>query len=151
MKKSTLAFFTVFALILGTQFASAADPVYTSLFSNKALGGYDTVAYFTVGKPVKGDKQFKHEYKGADWYFSSKENLELFKKSPTNYAPQYGGYCAWAVGAKNSLYKGDAKHWKIIDKKLYLNYNKSVNDDWLKDTKGFIIKADKNWPSLLKR
>lgn len=150
MKQSILTVISILALSLATQFASAAeDPVYTSLFSNKALGGYDTVSYFTVGKPVKGSKDFQYKYKGADWYFSSEENLELFKKEPTKYAPQYGGYCAWAVGEKNKLYKGDAKHWKIINKKLYLNYNKSVNDNWLKDSANFIKKADANWPKIL--
>lgn len=81
----------------------AADEIYTGIFSNKAVSGYDTVAYFTQGKPVKGDSKWQTEYKGADWYFSSQENLDKFKADPDAYAPQYGGYCAWAISARMTL------------------------------------------------
>ena len=77
--------------------AYAVDPTYTAFLSDKAIRGYDTVAYFTENKPVKGAEEFSYEYKGAQWLFSSAENLELFKAEPEKYAPQYGGYCAYAV------------------------------------------------------
>ncbi|OQX36707.1 MAG: YHS domain protein [Oceanospirillales bacterium LUC14_002_19_P2] len=135
-------------LLLWGAGVASADTIYTGYFSNKAVGGYDTVAYFTEGKPVEGSSKFKHRWQGADWYFSSAENLEMFKELPERYAPQYGGHCAWAVAARNDLYKGDPEYWKIVDGKLYLNYDKSVQDRWLKDVPGFITTGDKHWPAL---
>ncbi len=126
-----------------------ADEIYTRFGSSKALSGYDPVAYFLDGAPKKGSKKFRFEYKGADWYFSSKKNLELFIAEPSRYEPQYGGHCAWAVGANSARAPGDPKQWKIVDEKLYLNYNRRVQERWLKDIPGFIKKGDENWPKLL--
>lgn len=139
------------ALILSLMSFSvfAEDPIYTGFFSNKALDGYDTVAYFTDGKPIKGDKQWQTEYQGADWYFSSQENLNKFKADPQAYAPQYGGYCAWAVSAKNDFAPADPNQWAIVDGKLYLNYNAEIKAWWDDDRSGHITQADKNWPALL--
>lgn len=137
-----LAFFTLVGPAL------AADPIYTGTFNNKAVQGYDTVAYFTQGKAVKGSKDFKTEYQGADWFFSTQEHLDLFKANPEKYAPQYGGYCAWAA-AHDTLAKGDANHWHIEDDKLYLNYNKSINDQWLPRRAELIETANEAFPSLL--
>ncbi len=148
MKKWLTGITLFIAHILFSATALAEDPVYTGIFSNKALDGYDTVAFFTQNKPVKGKKDFKHEYMGADWYFSSQTNLDQFKANPTQYAPQYGGYCAWAVAAKNDFAPGDPMHWSIVDGKLYLNYNRSVQSRWEKDIAGFIAQGDKNWPML---
>ncbi|KJY81808.1 YHS domain protein [Vibrio galatheae] len=130
--------------------AFAADEIYTGIFSNKALNGYDTVAYFTQGKPVKGNSQWQLEYKGADWYFSSQENLNKFKAAPEAYAPQYGGYCAWAISAKNDFASADPNQWAIVDGKLYLNYDAEVKSWWDQDRAGHISAADKNWPALIK-
>ncbi|PSU45494.1 YHS domain protein [Photobacterium frigidiphilum] len=139
-------------LVSGSVFAG--DAIYTGLFSNKALDGYDTVAYFTEGKPVKGNSAYITEYKGADWYFSSKQNRDLFVKNPDKYAPQYGGFCAWAVAAKNDRAPGDPQQWTIVKDtnnvaKLYLNYDKTIKQRWEQDISGFIVKGDKNWPTLL--
>ncbi|GLT18679.1 hypothetical protein GCM10007938_24600 [Vibrio zhanjiangensis] len=128
----------------------SADQIYTGYFSNKAVSGYDTVAYFTQGKPVKGDSKWKFEYQGADWYFSSQENLDKFKANPDDFAPQYGGYCAWAVAAKNDFASADPEQWAIVEGKLYLNYSADVKSLWDKDRAGFIEKADVNWPNLIK-
>lgn len=129
----------------------AQDPIYTGFFSNKALNGYDTVAYFTDNKPIKGDEKYVTEYKGANWYFSSAEHLSMFKENPEKYAPQYGGYCAWAVAAKSDFASGDPNQWSLIDGKLYLNYNADVKADWDKDPQGFIKKGDQNWPKLINK
>ncbi|WP_163834257.1 YHS domain-containing (seleno)protein [Spartinivicinus ruber] len=129
--------------------ALAGDAVYTGFFSNKAVSGYDTVAYFTKSKPVKGKSQYKYTYKGAEWYFANQEHLDLFKQNPEKYAPQYGGFCAWAVAAKNSRASADPNNWKIVNGKLYLNYDDGVQQQWLQDIPGFIEKGDKNWPGLL--
>ena len=127
----------------------ASDQVYTAFFSNKALSGYDPVAYFTENKPVKGDKQFTYKYKGSQWFFSSQKNLDLFKSDEEKYAPQYGGYCAWAVGANKAFAAGDPKEWSIIDGKLYLNYNDEIKEKWVHDANGFIKQGDKNWPEMI--
>ena len=124
------------------------DAIYTGIFNDRALSGYETVAYFTDGKPVKGSKKFKTEYKGAEWRFSSQENLDKFLANPTAFAPQYGGYCAWAMG-RGYTAEGNPKHWKIVDGKLYLNYDASVKKEWEVDIPGFIAKADVNYPNLV--
>lgn len=139
-----------FILFSISQFTFAADDIYTGIFSSKALDGYDTVAYFTEGKPIEGNKKFTTEYKGADWYFSSQQNLDAFVHNPERYAPQYGGYCAWAVSAKNDFAPGDPMHWSIVDNKLYLNYDQEIKQRWESDRDLHITQADKNWPELIK-
>jgi YHS domain-containing protein len=125
-------------------------PIYTALFSKVALGGYDTVAYFTEKKPVKGDSKITTTYKGAEWRFSSAENREKFVSNPEHYAPQYGGYCAWAV-AQGYTASGDPMRWKIVDDKLYLNYDADVQKKWEANIPDFIKSADKNWPEALSK
>lgn len=148
---SHLAFLcALFLGLLLSGAASAAKPeIYTGRFSSFAVDGYDTVAFFTHGAPAKGAKEFEFEYKGALWRFSSAENLAKFKAEPAAYAPQYGGYCAWAI-AQGYTARGNPQNWTIYDGKLYLNYNDKVQADWLKDVPGFIAKADVNWPGVLK-
>ena len=143
----TAALFAAFALVA---FPAAAkkDEIYTGSFSNKAVGGYDAVAYFTDGKPVKGSSDYTFRHKGAVWFFANQQNLDTFKADPDAYTPQYGGYCAWAV-AQGKLAKGDPRHWHIKDGRLYLNYSRSINETWLKDVPGYIQEADKNWPQIL--
>lgn len=137
-------------LLIGSANAYAEDPIYTSFFSSKAVGGYDPVAYFTESKPVQGKKKYSTEYMGAEWYFSSNENKNLFTANPGKYAPQYGGYCAWAI-ANNSFAKGDPNQWSIVDDKLYLNYDAKIKSQWSKDSAAFIVKGDTNWPSLIEK
>lgn len=124
------------------------DPVYTGRFSDVAVQGYDPVAYFTVGEPTKGSKDFSTTYQDAEFRFVSQENLDTFLAEPQAYAPQYGGYCAWAV-AQGYTAKGDARRWSIVDGKLYLNYNRKVQSDWEADIPGFIETGDVNWPTIL--
>nr|MDT0250760.1 YHS domain-containing (seleno)protein [Endozoicomonas sp.] len=128
---------TLFLLTVCTH-SFADDHIYTGWFSSKAVSGYDTVAYFTEGKPVKGSAKYKFEYLDVEWYFSSGEHLNLFKENPEKYMPQYGGFCAWAVAAKKTRAPGDPDYWKIVDNKLYLNYDRGVQDQWNKDIPGFI-------------
>ncbi len=112
-----------------------------------AIKGYDPVAYFTANKPTVGNKDFEHVWNGQTWRFASKENLELFKKSPEKYAPQYGANCAWAV-AHNYTAPVDPEAWEIVNGKLYLNYNKDVREEWRKKREEYITSGDKNWPAL---
>jgi len=130
--------------------AVAKDPVYTGIFSSLAVSGYDPVAYFTEGKPVEGRSDFEYEWNSATWRFVDQNNLDAFKANPEAYAPQYGGYCAWAV-AQGSTASSDPDAWRIVDGKLYLNYSKSVQEKWLQDISGNIAKADKNWPAVLEK
>ncbi len=129
---------------------AAEPPVYTGLFSRLAVGGYDTVAYFTEGRPVEGDARFVVRHQGAEWRFASAEHRDRFAASPERYAPQYGGYCAWAV-AQGYTASGDPQRWRIVDGRLYLNYDAEVQRKWEQDIPGFIARADRNWPGVLGR
>jgi YHS domain-containing protein len=144
-----LASIALFFAVSFSSTAHALDPIYTSFFSNKALGGYDSVSYFTDGKPLEGQAKFAFDYQGATWLFASEQNLNAFKANPSQYAPQYGGYCAWAV-AQGDDAPGDPLFWKIIDGKLYLNYNAKIQQQWEAKSADFIQAADQKWPGLLK-
>jgi len=139
------------ALFLFIGSAYAADP---DIYSHKKLGavkGVDVVAYFSLeagAKPVQGNTDIAYEYMGATWYFSSEENRELFAKNPEKYAPQYGGYCAYAV-SKGSIIGVNPKYWHIVNDKLYLNYNWLADRSWRKDREAAIARADANWPTIL--
>lgn len=112
-----------------------------------AIGGADPVAYFTDDTFVAGSTEHTYEWDGATWQFASAENRDLFAASPEEYAPQYGGYCAWAVG-QNALAAIDPNAWSIVDGKLYLNANKRIQNRWSEDIPGNIALADENWPTL---
>jgi len=131
----------------GVAFAKTA-PVYTGTFSNVAVGGYDSVAYFTQGKPVQGSSQYKVTYNGAEFRFASAANLAKFKASPARYAPQFGGYCAWAV-SQGYTASGDPTVWKVVNGKLYLNYNQEIGQKWSQNIPGYIAAGNKNWPTIL--
>jgi YHS domain-containing protein len=124
----------------------ATAPVYAT--SAGAIDGYDPVAYFTDGKPVKGRPDIRHEWDGATWHFASLANLAAFRREPERYAPQFGGYCAYAVANKYTA-KSDPQAWHIEDGKLYLNFNADVREAWLKNKQAFIPSAIANWPAVL--
>ncbi|MBT0956105.1 YHS domain-containing protein [Alphaproteobacteria bacterium KMM 3653] len=115
-----------------------------------AIKGYDPVAYFTEEKPVEGSADFTHEYNGATWRFASAENRDMFVADPEAYAPQYGGYCAFAL-SKNAIATSDPDAWTVYEGKLYLNYSLKVRGFWLEDVPGNIALADANWPSVLEK
>ncbi|MGI9512422.1 MAG: YHS domain-containing (seleno)protein [Anderseniella sp.] len=150
--RSLKTLFAVLALILAqfTFTPAWADkaPVYQS-GSGTAIDGTDPISYFTEGRPVAGDANITHEWNGAKWRFTSAENRDRFAAAPEKYAPQYGGYCAWAV-SQGYTASTDPDSWSIVDGKLYLNYSKSVQKNWEKDVPGHITSADKNWPKVLK-
>jgi YHS domain-containing protein len=109
-----------------------------------AIKGYDTVAYFKVGKALKGNESFAFPWHGMTWYFSTKENRDLFAAGPEKYAPQYDGYCAWAMTEERKAIT-DPEVWKIVDGKLYLNCSREAFEKWSRDIPGNIKKADTNW------
>ncbi|MGD1716666.1 YHS domain-containing (seleno)protein [Dapis sp. BLCC M172] len=115
--------------------------------NNAAIRGADTVSYFTQSKAVKGNSKYQYKWKGANWYFSSAENRDLFAQNPEKYAPQYGGHCAYGM-AKGKLAPIDPNAWSIVDGKLYLNYSKEVKELWTKDIPGHIAIADQNWSRI---
>ena len=123
-----------------------SPPVYTE--GKIAIDGTDTVAYFDMGKPVAGSKAHAVDWNGSKWLFSSAENAEKFKNDPEAYAPQYGGYCAFAM-AKGYVAPTIPEAWRIVDGKLYLNYNLEIQAKWKKDIPGHIKAADGHWPAPL--
>lgn len=129
--------------------ADSAPLVYTESASGLAIRGTDPVAYFTVGKAVEGNGDYEYEWQGATWRFSSQENMDLFAANPEQYAPQYGGYCAKAISEGNVV-SIDPNAWKIVDNKLYLNYSKDVQAQWVQDIEGNIKLGDQNYPNVLK-
>lgn len=150
MRKLLHSLLLLSALACSGVASAAVDPVYTGFFSNKAIDGYDAVAYFTDGEPVEGSRDFTYEYQGAVWMFASQEHLELFMADPQAYAPQYGGYCAYAV-ANGDTASAEPDLWTIHEGKLYLNYNRKINEQFRNDIDAFIEQADQNWPEIEKK
>jgi YHS domain-containing protein len=137
------------ALIIAAAPAAAREPqVFTGIVKGIAVGGYDPVAYFTDGKPLPGKTEFTQVHEGATWRFATAANRDAFAADPAKYAPQYGGYCAWAV-SQGYTAKGDPNAWSIVGGKLYLNYNKSVHQSWQKNAAGNITLANGHWPMVL--
>ena len=146
-----LSYLVVFiGLILGAAIPARAGPpeIYTGAYEGVAINGYDPVAYFTENRPVEGSPDIVHEWKGVKWRFSSAENRDMFAADPEKFAPQYGGYCAYAV-SYGSTATTDPSAFSIVDNKLYLNYSSGVKARWSKDIPGYISKADANWPRIL--
>jgi len=139
-------------LIAGILLSPAALAQKPPVFSDRdgAIRGHDAVAYFDRKGPVKGLKQFSQSWRGASWHFASAENRDRFAAAPDKYAPQYGGYCAYAV-AQGYTADIDPAAWSIVDGKLYLNYSLGVRERWNRDIPGNLRKADANWPAVLNR
>ncbi|MGD1924698.1 MAG: YHS domain-containing (seleno)protein [Paracoccaceae bacterium] len=135
-------------LIPAVAAAELRSPEIYKDFRGVALKGYDTVAYHTERKPVKGQDGFAYEWKDAVWFFSSAENRDKFIAEPERWAPQYGGYCAWAI-AKGSTRPINPKIFRIFNDKLYLNLNMKVHTEWLGEHNQFIAEADGQWPDVL--
>jgi len=114
-----------------------------------AIKGFDPVAFHKDGKPVVGSSKYELKWKGAKWRFASAEHRDVFKAAPDKYAPQYGGYCAWAVSQGTTAGVDPKNAWKIVEDKLYLNYSVDIQKKWAGDIPGYIKKADANWPDVL--
>lgn len=112
-----------------------------------AIKGYDTVAYFTASKALKGTEDFTFSWRGMTWFFHSRENRDLFAASPEKYAPQYDGWCAWAMTEARKAVT-DPEVWNIVDGKLYLNCSPAAYEKWSRDIPGHIKKADENWRKM---
>lgn len=130
-------------------------PMYHTTEQNVAIGGYDVVAYFTQNQATRGSQQFSTQYDKVDFYFSSLENQKLFKESPDKFLPQYGGWCAFAVGMQNAKVPSDPRTFKLYNGKLYLFFNDYYKGSpfntiipWNSDETNIKMKADQNWPKL---
>ncbi|ABD83095.1 YHS domain-containing (seleno)protein [Saccharophagus degradans] len=131
--------------------ALAADPPIYSHAKHGAIKGYDVVAYYSLqpgDDAVKGSDEFTYNWNGATWKFANAKNLALFTLNPENYAPQYGGYCSFAV-AHGYVTSIRPDSWKIVNGKLYLNYSRFSFKRWEKDMNKKIAEADANWPAVL--
>jgi len=153
MKKLILI---VVALLSITTFAQTVTKRTTEFNLEKkvAIQGYDPVAYFKQKKAVKGKKELSSSFEGVIYYFSSQANKDTFAKSPSSYEPQYGGWCAYAMGANNEKVEIDPETFKIIEGKLYLFYNAYFNNtlkSWNKDETNLKKKADANWAKIIKQ
>ena len=125
--------------------AAGAEPVHAE--GSVAIDGTDPVAYFTKGRPVAGDPALSHTWNGATWRFASAANRAAFAAEPESYAPQYGGWCAWAV-AEGYLAPTVPEAWAIVDGMLYLDFSRRIQRRWERDIPGHIARGDANWPGL---
>lgn len=144
---------TIRSLILAAALAAAPalaqkPEVFTD--AGAAIRGYDPVAYFTEGKPVRGEADHTHQWNGATWRFASKQNRDAFAAAPEKYAPRYGGYCAYGVSNGYTVPTAP-EAWSVRDGRLYLNFSTGVRQKWLEDPAGYIRRADTNWPKALER
>lgn len=145
-------------LILGAAGSVSAQSALRSgqfnLEKGLAIQGYDPVSYFNDHKAVKGKKEFAVNAEGVIYYLSSAVNKDLFIKNYKKYEPQYGGWCAYAMGATGEKVEIDPKTFKIIDGKLFLFYNSFFNNTltkWNKDEAHLHEQADKNWQTFLNK
>jgi hypothetical protein len=142
--KKVLGFLAATVFIFCSSFTFAGEQ-YTK--RGYAVSGYDTVAYFTIGEPAKGDKNISAEWNNATWLFSSEENKQVFLANPEKYTPAYDGHCAFAAGiGRKASARPDL--WKILDGRLFLNFNKAANTRWLENPKDYIKDGDENWKEL---
>ena len=133
--------------ILTEEYAEYAPaPVFAE--NGLAIRGYDPVAYFTERRPMPGDPAYTAKWNGATWRFANAANRDTFQADPAAYAPQYGGFCAWAVAAKGKLYSTQPSNWTIHVGKLYLNYNDEIQRRWEQDIPGFIAEGNRRWPEI---
>lgn len=144
--------FSLLFLVLGLVLPAFADSKALLNLDREgvAIQGYDPVAFFTENKPVKGKDAFIARHKGAIYHFASKENRDLFKKDPDKYEPAFGGYCAYGV-SRNKLVEIDVEAFQIVDGRLLLQYSKGVRENFNKDVKGNLKKAETNWPGLVEK
>lgn len=139
----------VVIILCATQSVWAKESINTDK-TGVAVSGYDVVAYFKSGKPMKGNFQIAFKHEGATYRFASKENLESFKSNPKRYLPAYGGYCAYGVSVGQKFY-ADPTVWKIVNGRLYLNLDQNIAKLFEKNLQGNIRKADKNWTQIAEK
>ena len=149
MRLIAIAIAIVAAVVAGPANAASDPAPQVSVDANGvAIRGYDPVAYFTIGRPTRGSPEHQLQWHGATWRFASATSLQAFQADPERYAPQFGGYCAWAV-SQHYLAPGDPDQWKIVGGKLYLNFNARAKELWEADQVAAIKRGEANWPAVL--
>jgi YHS domain-containing protein len=138
------------AVPLGTRLYAQPAPAAVNAERGIAVRGTDVVAYFTAGAPVPGRAEFAHDWGGVTWRFASAANRDLFAADPARYAPAYGGFCAYAV-SEGYTAPIDPAAWRIVDGRLFLNFDRGVQRRWERDIPGRIARADANWPRVAPR
>jgi len=153
--RSTILLIALFGLSTVSSFAQDAAATRKKHFNisknSLAIDGYDPVAYFKNNKAVEGKKEFSVNHQGTIYYFSSAETKDAFLKNPAAYEPQYGGWCAYAMGKNGEKVSVDPETFKIVNGKLYLFYNRFFNNtltSWNKDENNLKTKADTNWQKI---
>jgi YHS domain-containing protein len=152
MKKIILLVCVLALPLFGWSQSSSTRAKDFNLENNLAIKGYDPVAYFNQKKAIKGKKELAQTHQGVTYYFSSNENKEAFLKNPETYEPQYGGWCAFAIGDDNKKVPINLETFKIVDGKLYLFYNAYFNNtlkSWNKNESQLKAQADKNWQAII--
>ncbi|MDA7965708.1 YHS domain-containing (seleno)protein [Ruegeria sp.] len=139
-----------FALVEPPKAWASSSEVNLGHFNGLAMNGYDVMTYWLGGDPQKGDPEITAEYNGATWVFVDEANRQAFLSDPGKFAPQFGGYCAYAA-SQNAVADVDPFAWRIWEDKLYLNYSPQVRRIWASDIDGNIEKANGYWPDLLKQ
>lgn len=134
------------APVLGTP-AFAREPAFYQE-GGVAIDGSDPVAYFDMNGPVAGSSAHTLSWRGVEWRFASAENMAKFEADPERFAPQFGGYCAWAV-SQGYTASTTPEAWTIHEGKLYLNFSKRIQRRWERDIPGNVAKGEANWPSVL--
>ena len=150
---SCLMAFCIFSLSVVAQDAGALRKKHFNLENGLAIKGYDPVAYFVQNKGVKGKKELAISHQGILYYFSSETNKEAFKAAPFKFEPEYGGWCAYAMGQNGEKVTIDPETFKILNGRLYLFYNRYFTNtlkDWNKNEATLKKNADINWPKLFK-
>lgn len=153
MKKSLLIAFTFLMVINYANAQTSTRIKQFNLENGLAIQGFDPVAYFTDNKAAKGIKKYAAVAEGITYYFSTEANKNLFLKDYKKYEPQYGGWCAYAMGSTGEKVEIDPETFKIKDGKLYLFYHSWVNNTllkWNNDESNLKAKADKNWMVIFK-
>lgn len=143
---------TLFALLLATGLSFASLNTFAANSSNSVTGvsGYDLVAYHSDSAATRGNGHNVSEHDGVTYLFSNADNKKAFDANPDKYLPAYGGWCAFGVSV-GKKFVSDPEAWKIVDGRLYLNLDKNIQKDWLKDVPGRIKKANANWPNIVNK
>lgn len=149
--KKQITILVLFVLSVSAAFSQTAEErkrQYNLETSGLAIQGYDPVAYFKSHKAMEGEKEFSVHYNGVTYRFASKQNMDEFTRNPVHYEPQFGGWCAFAMGKKGEKVAVDPETFKVLDGKLYLFYNKYFNNtlkSWNQDEARLKVQAEQNW------
>ncbi len=143
----SLLFFCIVALVGPQAYGQSPQDKINVDSAEVAIKGYDTVAYFTEGKPMKGNKEFAHTWQETQWFFATADHRDRFASDPVSYTPQFGGFCAMAM-SRGKVATIDPEVWTIVEGKLYLNFSKKFGEKFRNNSTENIKKAEAEWDKL---